>query len=65
MQLDEYSHDESPSSGFVTKTYPAWQKKEAVGIVSSDAHFILPYGSKNGTIPRKVLNEGKEFSVSY
>lgn len=64
MQLDEDSPDESPSSGFVTKSYPAWHKQEAAGRLSSDAHLPLPYGSKNGTIPGKVLNAGKEFSVS-
>ena len=59
MQLDEDSPDESPSSGFVTKSYPAWHKQESAGIQSSDAHLPLPYGSKNGTIPGKVLNAGK------
>ena len=65
MQLDEDSPDESPSSGFFTKIYPTWHKQEAEGRLSSDSHFPLPYGSKNGTIPGKVLNAGKEFSVSY
>ena len=65
MQLDEDSPDESPSFGFVTKSYPYWHKQEAARILSSDAHFPLPYGSKNGTIPGKVLNAGKELSVSY
>ena len=65
MQLDEDSPDESPSSGFVTKIYPYWHHQEATGRPSSDAHFLLPYGSKNGTISRKVLNVGKEFFVSY
>ena len=59
MQLDEDSPDESPSSGFVTKIYLAWHKKEDAGILNSDAHFLLPYGSKNGTLPGKVLNAGK------
>ena len=59
MQLDEDSPDESPSSGFVTKIYPAWHKQEVVGRMSSDAHCLLPYGSKNGTLPGKVLNAGK------
>ena len=65
MQLDEDSPDESPSSRFVTKSYPSWHKKEATVRLSSDAHFPLPYGSKNGTILGKVLNAGNEFSVSY
>ena len=65
MQLDEDSPDESPSSGFVTKIYPAWHKQEATGRLCSDAHLPLPCGSKNGTIPRKVLNASKEFSISY
>ena len=64
MQLDEDSLDESPSSGFVTKSYPSWHKQEAAGRLSFDAHLSLPYGSKNGTIPGKDLNVRKEFSVS-
>ena len=65
MQLDEDSPDESPSSGFVTKSYPSWYKQEDAGRMSSDAHFMLPYGSKNGTISGKVLNARKLFFVSY
>ena len=64
MQLDEDSPDESPSSGFVTKIYPAWHKQEAAGRMSCEAYLPLPYGSKNGTIPGKVLNAGKEFTIS-
>lgn len=63
MQLDEDSPDDSPSSEFVTKSYPAWHKQEPAGRLSSDAHLPLPYGSKNGMIPGKVLNAGKEFSI--
>ena len=65
IQLDEDSPDESPSSGFVTKCYLAWHKQEVARRMSSDACFPLPYGSKNGTIPGKVLNVGKEFFISY
>ena len=65
IQLDEDSPDESPSSGFVTKLYPAWLKQEIVRRMSSGACFPLPYGSKNGTIPGKVLNAGNEFFISY
>ena len=65
MQLDKDSPNESPLSGFVTKIYPSWHKQEATGRLISNAHLLLPYGSKNGTILGKVLNAGKEFSVSY
>ena len=65
MELDEDSPDESPSSGFVTKIYPAWNHQEDVKILIFDAYLMLPYGSKNGTIPGKVLNAGKEFFISY
>ena len=65
MKLDTDYPDESPSSGYVTKSYLAWHDQESAGRLSYDAHLPLPYGSKNGTIPIKVLNAGKEFSVSH
>ena len=59
MQLDEDSSDEYPSSGFFTKIYLSWHKQEAAGRMSCEAYLPLPYGSKNVTIPGKVLNVGK------
>eukprot|EP01018_Ginkgo_biloba_P039050 Gb_05316 [translate_table: standard] len=66
MQLDEDSADEAPSSGFVTKSYPAWHKQGAAGRPGGDVHLPLFYGSKNGNgiAPGKNGNMIKELSIS-